>query len=374
VRFELELPQPRTATVSPLLSCVQFIETSLAIAFSYDGLVSPTLQQLRYFLAVASERHFTHAAEELGVAQPSLSKQIALLEADLGTPLFVRSRSGAVLTQAGEVLQVRAARILADLDAAEQDVQDVIGLRRGRVRLGATPSLCTTVVAEALRRYRDEHPGVQLQIEEGGSQDLVAALLRSELDLALVIEPEQGIDQQLVVEPLLRESLVLASLDPVPIASTDGMLRVADLRSQPLVMFRPGYDLRDVTLEACRQEGFTPPFAVEGGEMDAVLGFVEAGLGVALVPSMVLAGRPRLHATPLAPPGVSRTIAVAHHKESPLSHAAAAFSATLLAYLEEAEASGTLPTDVVRAGAARASRSGRSGRSARSTVHGRKQK
>jgi DNA-binding transcriptional LysR family regulator len=320
--------------------------------------MGPTLQQLRYFLAVAAERHFTHAADELGVAQPSLSRQIALLESELGTPLFVRSRAGATLTPAGEVLQVRAARILADLDAARQDVEDVIGLRRGRVRLGATPSLCTTVVADALRRYRDAHPGVQLQVEEGGSQDLVAALLRSELDLALVIEPEHGIDPQLVVEPLLRESLVLASLDPVPSASADGLLRVADLRTQPLVMFRRGYDLRDVTLEACRQEGFSPPFAVEGGEMDAVLGFVEAGLGVALVPSMVLAGRSRLHATPLAPPGVSRTIALAHHKEYPLSHAAAAFQATLLAYLEQAEATGTLPADVVRVGASRPPRSG----------------
>ena len=318
--------------------------------------MSTTLQQLRYFLAVAHERHFTHAAAELGVAQPSLSKQIALLETDLGTPLFIRSRAGATLTQAGEVLQVRAARILADLDAARQDVRDVIGLRTGRVRLGATPSLCTTVVADALRRYRDRHPGVQLQVEEGGSQDLVAALLRSELDLALVIEPAQGIDPQLIVEPLLRESLVLASVDQLPSASADGTLRVADLRSQPLVMFRTGYDLRDVTLEACRKEGFTPPFAVEGGEMDAVLGFVEAGLGVALVPSMVLAGRPQLHATPLAPPGVSRTIALAHHKEYPLSHAAAAFHATLLAYLDEAESTGTLPTDVVRVGPGRPSR------------------
>jgi DNA-binding transcriptional LysR family regulator len=358
VQYELELPQPQKATVSRRLSCVQFIEHDSSIASGYDEAVGPTLQQLRYFLAVAAERHFTHAADELGVAQPSLSRQIALLESELGTPLFVRSRAGATLTPAGEVLQVRAARILADVDAARQDVEDVIGLRRGRVRLGATPSLCTTVVADALRRYRDAHPGVQLQVEEGGSQDLVAALVRSELDLALVIEPEHGIDPQLVVEPLLRESLVLASLDPVPSASADGMLRVADLRTQPLVMFRPGYDLRDVTLEACRQEGFSPPFAVEGGEMDAVLGFVEAGLGVALVPSMVLAGRSRLHATPLAPPGVSRTIALAHHKEYPLSHAAAAFQATLLAYLEQAEATGTLPADVVRVGASRPSRSG----------------
>ena len=314
------------------------------------GTVPIQLQQLRYFTAVAQLHHFTRAAEELGVAQPSLSRQIAVLESELGTPLFIRGRGAVTLTQAGEALYARATGILAELDAARLDVQDVIGLRRGRVRLGATPSLCTTLVAEVLRRYRDAHPGVQLQVEEGGSQDLVAALLRGDLDLALVIQPEQGIDPMLRAEPLLRESLVVASVQPLPRAGADGLIRVADLRDQPLVMFRTGYDLRDVTLEACRREGFTPPFAVEGGEMDAVLGFVEAGLGAALVPSMVLRARPRLRATPIAPPGVSRTIAVAHRRQYPPSHAARALHDTLLDYLDDAESAGTLPPGVVSVG------------------------
>lgn len=306
------------------------------------------LQQLRAFAAVAQLRHFTQAADELGIAQPSLSRQIAALEADLATPLFIRAPGGVELTPAGEALLPRVTSILADLDAARQDVQDVVGLRRGRVRLGATPSLCTTLVAQVLPRYRASHPGVELHVEEGGSQDLVAALIRGELDLAAVIQPDQGMDPALRAEPILLESLVVASVEPVPVTASDGKLRISDLRGVPLVMFRVGYDLRDATLEACRQEGFVPSFAVEGGEMDAVLGFVEAGLGVALVPSLVLAARPRLMATPLAPPGVRRTVVLAHRREYPPTYAARALYDAILAYLDDADSIGNLPVGVLR--------------------------
>jgi DNA-binding transcriptional LysR family regulator len=310
------------------------------------------VQQLRYFVAVARHRHFTRAADSLGVTQPSLSKQIHALEADLGAPVFVRARGAVTLTLVGEALLPHATRILADLDAARRDVQDLIGLRRGRVRLGATPSLCTTLVAEVLRRYRDAHPDIELHVEEGGSQDLVRALTQGELDLALVIQPEQGIDPALRAVPILRESLVVASVRPLPVAAPDGRLHVRDLRDQPLVMFRSGYDLRDAAIDACRREGFTPPFAVEGGEMDAVLGFVEAGLGVALVPGMVVASRPRLCVTPLAPPGVQRTVVLARRRDYDLSHAAQRMHDRLLDHLAEAEAAGTLPPGVERLPAA----------------------
>ena len=84
---------------------------------------------------------------------------------------------------------------------------------------------------------------------------------------------------------------MVASVGAVPTASATGELRITDLRDQPLVMFREGYDLRDATIQACREAGFEPTFAVDGGEMDAVLSFVEAGLGIALVPGIVLARR-----------------------------------------------------------------------------------
>ncbi len=110
-------------------------------------------------------------------------------------------------------------------------------------------------------------------------------------------------------------------------------------------MFRRGYDLREATLNACRQAGFEPRFAVEGGEMDAVLRFVEAGLGVAVVPSMVLDGRPGLVGAPLLP-GLRRTVALAHRKDVEPTRAAQAFRAVLLGFLDEATREGTLPEGV----------------------------
>lgn len=302
------------------------------------------LQQLRYFVAVAETRHFTHAADNVGISQPSLSKQIHSLENDLGAPLFERSRGNVTLTAAGQALLPLATRILADVDTARREIQDLIGLRRGRVRLGAPPSLCVSLVPRLLRQFHDAHPGVDLHIEEGGSQDLVRNLCQGELDLALIVVPDDGTDPGLEAEPLLRESLVVASVDPLP--TVDGQLRITDLRDQPLVMFRAGYDLRDATMEACRQAGFTPAFTVEGGEMDAVLSLVEAGLGVALVPGIVMAGRPSLRVTHLAPPGLARTIALARRREALLSHAAQALRDTLLADLEEIKRHGPPPTGV----------------------------
>ncbi|MEV5708372.1 LysR substrate-binding domain-containing protein [Actinoallomurus sp. NPDC052274] len=304
------------------------------------------LQQLSYFVAVAEVRHFTQAAEKLRVAQPSLSKQIRTLEAELGAPLFSRARGNITLTPAGEALLPLARRILADVETARREIQDLTGLRRGRVRLGATPSLFAGLLADALMRFRTRYPGIELRVEEGGSRDLVRDLARGQLDLALIILPLQSTDPALETTPILREDLVVVS--PHTDAPERSSLRIEDLRSRPLVMFRRGYDLREATQAACRQAGFEPRFAVEGGEMDAVLRFVEAGMGSAVVPSMVLAGRPGLVATPLARPGLQRTIALAHRKDVDPTHAARAFRETLLGFLRDAEADAALPPGVTR--------------------------
>jgi DNA-binding transcriptional LysR family regulator len=297
------------------------------------------LQQLRYFVAVVGTRHFTRAADETGVSQPTLSKQIHTLEEALGAPLFDRTRGNLTLTAAGDVLLPFARRMVADADAAQDAVREVIGLRRGSVRLGATPSLCTSLVPSMLGRFRSAHPEIELQVSEDGSLDLVAGLLAHTLDLALIVQSEHGTDPTLHTVPVLRESLVVASPIGAPPLSGDPAMRLSDLRDTPMVMFRVGYDLRDVTQQACREAGFTPRYAVEGGELDAVLAFVEAGLGVAIVPSMVLTNRPRLRATPLAGPGMHRTIALAYRRGSVLPHAARAMHDTLL----ELVAAGPLP-------------------------------
>ncbi|MCM2389537.1 LysR family transcriptional regulator [Streptomyces albipurpureus] len=288
------------------------------------------LQQLLYFVAVAETRHFTHAAESVHVAQPSLSQQIRALETELGAELFSRARGNISLTEAGETLLPLARRILADADTARHEVQELVQLRRGRVRLGATPSLCTGLLPDVLRVFHDRHPGIRLLIEEGGSHDLVRELARGALDLALVVLPLPPGSPALTTVELLREDLVVVSAASVKAPRRP--VRIGDLRDQPLVMFRHGYDLRELTVAACRAAGFEPGFTVEGGEMDAVLGFVRAGLGMAVVPSMV-AGRagPGLRVTPLARPGLRRTIALAHRSDVAPPRAARELQRVLLA-------------------------------------------
>jgi DNA-binding transcriptional LysR family regulator len=304
------------------------------------------IQQLRYFLAVAEVRHFTQAASALQVAQATLSKQISALEHDLGAPLFSRARGNITLTPAGEALLPLARRILADVDTARREVQDLTGLRRGRVRIGATPSLLAGLLAGALARFHEAFPTIELRVTQGGSHDLVGDLASGELDFALIVLPLQEGDPSLETVPLLSEELMVATAVERPLPLWHGEVRITDLRTWPLVMFRQGYDLREVTLAAWRKSGLEPRFAIEGGEMDAVLRFVEVGLGIAVVPSVVLAGRPGIAGYPLARPGLRRTVAVARRKDVQPTHAAREFGAMLIAHFRAEEAAGSLPSGV----------------------------
>ncbi|MER7759786.1 LysR substrate-binding domain-containing protein [Streptomyces sp. NPDC097619] len=289
-------------------------------------------QQLVYFVAVAETRHFTRAAERVHVAQPSLSQQIRALEKELGAELFSRARGNITLTDAGEALLPLARRILADADTARVEVQELVQLRRGRVRLGATPSVCTGLLPEVLRAFHGAHPGIRLLIEESGSLDLVRELARGALDLAVIALPLPPSAPSLTTVELLTEDLVVVSSADHPPPGGAGPLRVAELREWPLVMFRHGYDLRELTVAACRAAGFEPSFVVEGGEMDAVLGFARAGLGLAVVPTMVAERAwPGLRVTPLAGSPLRRTIALAHRTDVAPPRAARELMRVLLA-------------------------------------------
>ncbi|RLV08847.1 LysR family transcriptional regulator [Streptomyces griseocarneus] len=293
-------------------------------------------QQLRYFTALAEIRHFTRAADELHVAQPSLSQQIRALERELGVELFHRARGNITLTDAGEVLLPLARQILADMDTARREVQEVAQLRRGRVRLGAPPSLCASLVPDVLHAYHARYPGIELVVDEGGSQDLVRTLAAGGLDLALIITPLAVGGPALATTEVLREDLVVVTAPSAPPPTKRRTIRVAELADRPMVMFRRGYDLREITTAACRAAGFEPSFTVEGGEMDAVLGFVRAGLGLAVVPGMV-AARSGLRVTPFEGTRMRRTIAVAHRKDVAPPRAARELRTVLLEHLGASE-------------------------------------
>ncbi|MGW4488255.1 LysR family transcriptional regulator [Amycolatopsis sp. NPDC004368] len=300
-------------------------------------------QQLAYFLAVAETRHFTRAAEQERVAQPSLSQQIRALERDVGATLFHRVRGNVTLTEAGEALLPIARRILAETETAYRVIRELDELGRGRVRLGATPSLCTGLLPVMLAAFRRTYPGIELVLHESGSRDLQTELSEGALDLAMIVDSRVRDDPRLQSTPLFVEELVVISPKHEP-APVRGRLAIGDLKDRPLVMFRRGYDLREATVNACRAAGFDPAFAIEGGEMDAVLELVQAGLGLAVVPSTVVGDRFRM--TQFTAPGLTRVVRLAFRRDVELPRAARALQEAIVRFLAGGGGVGHLPLGI----------------------------
>lgn len=294
------------------------------------------LEQLRGFVEVANLGHFTRAAEKLHLAQPSLSRQISTLETELGAELFRRVRGNISLTDAGEALLPRARRMLADADAVRDEMAELAGLQRGRVRLGATPTLCISLVAEVLRTFHAAHPSVELQLVEGGSNLLMEHLAAGAVDLALVTmsEARPVTGPALVRTPLLTEELVVvSSADEAPIAdSTIDLQRLSEL---PMVALAESYDLRGATDAAFARADLVPSLVVEGAEMDAVLRFVERGIGVAVVPATVPVDRAALRSVRLTDPKLERTVVLTHRSDVNLTRASVAMRAVIMATADD---------------------------------------
>lgn len=288
------------------------------------------LHQLTYALAVAEQESFTGAADSLHLAQPSLSRQVRLLEHELGVVLFNRGpgQSRVTLTPDGAALVPFMQRVLADVEATVAEARALAGMVRGRVAVGATPSLVTSVLAPALVEFHAGHPGIELSVVEAGSHQLVPQVAAGEVDLALVVLP---VTEPLVTAtPLFDDPLVLAVARGHDLARRRSV-RVRELDGVDLVMFREGYDLRAATLDACREAGAHPRVVSEGGEMAGVLSFVAAGLGAAVVPAIALPQDGSLAAVPFSAPTLSRTIAVAQRSDRALARPARALAAQLLA-------------------------------------------
>jgi LysR family transcriptional activator of glutamate synthase operon len=289
------------------------------------------IHQLAYFESVSRHLHFTRAAEELHVAQPSVSQQIRKLETELGTPLFHRMKRQVALTEAGKTFLPHARAVLRRLDEARLEVQELSGLRKGTLSVGAPPSVGTHLLPRALAAFSRRHPGIALTFREAGSRTLLKLLEEGELDLAVVIQPIRH--PVLESLPLLEEELLLAVPRKHSLASGSRRVPLAQLRDEPFVMLREGtYDLRDQTLAACRRAGFEPYVALDGGEMDSMLRFVAAGIGLAILPEMVLAEIDS-NAGPVALrrvlPKLSRSLVLARRRDRYFSAAAREFFSVL---------------------------------------------
>lgn len=285
------------------------------------------LRHLRYFEAVARLNHVTRAAAELHVAQPALSKQLRDLEEELGVTLFDRLGRRVQLTEAGGALLPHARAILTQVDAARAAMAERVGLQRGLATVGAPPTVGTHLLPGALAAFNTRYPGIELRLREAGIGTLLEQLAAGLADLAVVALPVD--DPDLTVAPLFSEELLLAVAPQHPLAKRSSVA-LASLADQPFVLSPENYELREATLVACRQAGFTPRVVLDGGEMDTLLRFVAAGLGVALVPRLALDGQNDLVAVRISDQKLRRSLAIVWRQDRVASPAARALREFLI--------------------------------------------
>jgi len=241
------------------------------------------LRQLRYLVGLADEGHFTRAAAREQVAQPALSQQIAKLEAELGVGLVDRTTRRVHLTEAGELLVAHARRVLAELDDARAELQQLTGLVSGRVTIGLTTTPGPLDLVRLLADFHGRLPEVDLAVREDLSTVLARQLRDDELDLAFLSVVEERDRRGLELHELAAEPLVLALPHGHRLAQR-ARLRVADLRGEELIAFPAGATIRDAVQRATRAAGFEPRIAFETREVARMRALVAAGLGVAVLP------------------------------------------------------------------------------------------
>lgn len=242
----------------------------------------PTVQQLRYAVAVADEGHFGRAAQTCFVSQPALSTQVRELEARLGVQLFERTTRGVLVTDAGAEVVERARRILREVDDLCEVAAGAGGDLGGSLRLGVIPTIAPYVLPDAIPRIEAAHPGVELYLREDRTEALIAQLQAGDLDLLLLALPlhRPGIDElALYDEPFLLAVPEHHRLAAAPTCS------VADLAGERLVLLEEGHCLRDQALAVCDLAGRDGLVEVQGTSLPTVVQMVGSGLGVTLLPA-----------------------------------------------------------------------------------------
>ncbi|MEO1209708.1 MAG: LysR substrate-binding domain-containing protein [Cyanobacteria bacterium J06638_20] len=274
------------------------------------------LRQLRYFVAVAEELNFTRAAERLQIAQPPLSRQIQALEKALGLELLERSQRRVQLTPAGNVFLEECRRLLAQLDVSIDLTQRTARGETGQLSIGFEGSSQNDLLVKAVRLFHTQFPEVELVLQELSSGEQVEALRRHQIGLGF-LEPNLPMDD-LSVEVLQSEPLVVV-LAETHALSNQPHIRLSQLAEDSWITgSRKTYcGLLIQILNACRQAGFDPRIGHETNDMQMLLGFVAAGLGVTLLPTSVQSSPYQgVVYRPLTPPVPTVELAIAWHPDN----------------------------------------------------------
>ncbi|HUZ30465.1 MAG TPA: LysR substrate-binding domain-containing protein [Solirubrobacteraceae bacterium] len=251
-------------------------------------MLSPSrLQVLR---EVVRRGSFSAAADALSYTQSAVSQAVARLEAETGAPLVVRDRRGVRPTAAGETLVEHADTILSQIEAAEADLDAVLGVRAGRLRVASFPSAGATLMPLAVALFRERHPGVALSLAEGEPEEIAPRVRGGELDLALLFD-FPGVRERpgagLGTVHLLEDPMDVALPAEHRLASKRA-LRLSDLGDQDWVQTSAASPCARHLVRLCLGAGFEPRVTFESDDYETVQGLVAAGVGVALIPRLAL--------------------------------------------------------------------------------------
>jgi DNA-binding transcriptional LysR family regulator len=243
------------------------------------------LRQLRYFIALAETLNFHRAAERLHMSQPPLTVAIRRLEEELGAALFVREPRGVRLTAAGVAALPAARATLAGADAFREAVRHGAAGLTGRLAIGFIGSAIGELLPGVLRPFREAYPQVELALEESVSAAIVSDIRARRLDLGLVRLPLSDTDG-IGIAVVERDRLAVAVPASHPLFDRTS-IALPELADHDFIMFSPVSVLSVTVRLACQQAGFVPRVAQAAVQVQTILSLVEAGLGVALLPSRV---------------------------------------------------------------------------------------
>jgi DNA-binding transcriptional LysR family regulator len=277
------------------------------------------LRHLRYFVAVAETENVTRAAAKLHVAQPAVSRQIRDLEDELGVTLLERTAKAVRLTDAGRLFLVEARAVLHRADEAVAAVRAVADGSTGELHVGYAPSLTVEILPRALRGFQSQFPRVHVQLHDLSTEEMLAGLREGRLNIALMVEPSGDQIQGLRFLELARYPMCVAVAPSHPLAH-QREARLSQIATEPLIAYsRADYpEYHESLAEIFAEAGGTPAIAEEHDSVTSLIAAVEAGRGIALVPScMTCMAGPRLKVLPLAPRSRSVVVGAACRKHAP---------------------------------------------------------
>ena len=240
------------------------------------------IRQLRAFVAIAESGTFTAGALRVHVTQAAISMQIRQLENEIGAKVFVRAPRHVILTEAGEQLLRRARHILREHDAALDEIAELAGAERGRLRIGsASAMVLTDQLPSILAELRAQHPGAEIGVTSGTSEVLVDQILAGDIDIAFVSLP---VDVRGIKTERLSEDQLVAIASPKHKLAKQRTISAYTLAGERLILGERGGNTRRLIDQFFAQAGVTLHVAMELSRQQAIRRMVEADMGVGIVP------------------------------------------------------------------------------------------